>query len=178
MLGAAARLCFISSNLAGRSFVRIVEEEWFTTDCALALHVRSKLIQRGRMSRVNCFAAAVAFAETPLSVTNHPVGSNADSSRKPRETGSPCSSSSRPAGLNRALRHNPDSRLHAAQLTHSSSSSSSSPIGSSAAAMASVTASAISSSSDSARSSRISRASAGRMPLRAPMAASSRGFEE
>jgi hypothetical protein len=41
------------------------------------------------MSRVNCFAAAVAFAETSLSVTNHPVASNADSSRKPRETGLP-----------------------------------------------------------------------------------------
>jgi hypothetical protein len=43
----------------------------------------------GRMSRVNCFAAAVVFAETSLSVTNHPVASNADSSRKPRETGLP-----------------------------------------------------------------------------------------
>ena len=131
------------------------------------------------MSRVNCFAAAVAFAETSLSVTNHPVASKADSSRKPREIGFPTQQFvSHCRARNRALRHNPDSRMHAAQWTRSSSSSSSQPIGFSAAAMASVTASAISSSSDSARSSRMSGASAGRMPLRAPMAASSRGFEE
>jgi len=56
------------------------------------------------MSRVNCFAAAVAFAETSLSVTNHPVASKADSSRKPRETGFPtqqfvshCRAQSRPS---------------------------------------------------------------------------------
>jgi len=108
-----------------------------------------------------------------------PVTSGRTRNRETRWVpGSRSSSSSRPAWLNRALRHNPESRMHATQLTHSSSSSSSSPIGSSAAAMASMTASAISSSSDSARSSRMSGASAGRMPLRAPMAASSRGFEE
>ena len=88
------------------------------------------------MSRVNWLAAAVAFAETVLSAANHPIASNADSSRKPRETGLPTQQFLSPCQAGSRTSAQPDSRLHAAQLTHSASSSSSSPIGPSAAAMA------------------------------------------